>query len=414
LLEQWRAQFNEWRESQKALHDLQDRLAKAQQEADYRAFRLNELTAADLKPGEPAELEQELKRLDQAEAMGQALAESLDSLDTGEVNIRAQLAQLRLSLGKYAELDNRLPTALEHVDQAMALLDEAEPLLRATQEDLAPDPERLQQINDRLGVYHDLCRKYQAADETVLIELRDKLADESLELEESEHRLKALRSQVSQHAQALAETAMTLETARKESAHILELEVIALLQGVGLEKTRFEIQVGRTETDEQGIPLEGKSYQPAADGLNVVTFLIQPNPGMPLLPLAQVASGGEQSRVMLALKTALAGRMALPTLIFDEIDTGISGDVAMKVGRVMEKLSQRHQVLTITHLPQIAGRGSSHWFIRKQVEDGLTSSTLTPLEGEARVKAIAEMIAGTNPSDSALKSAAELLNATAE
>lgn len=395
---------------ERELADLNNRSELAQREADYRGHQLEELTQAKLLPGEDEQVEQELQALQHYEALTLALGTALDALgnDT-DMAAGSRLTQQLRALDKVQHLLPSLPPEVDKLREAQILLNDAAAGLQAVLDSLEADPARLAKLEERHDLYNRLKLKYKVTTATQLINLRDELAMVQLAEGSSAERMASLQKDIAEGYQQLASQGLELEDKRRKAAEELAHAINEQLAAVALPHASFSIQLGRIEKADGPIMVEGQSIAPQASGLNTLTFRVRTNPGTPEGLLSQVASGGELARIMLAMKAALAQRMALPLLIFDEIDTGISGEVALKVGRVMQQLAQHHQLITITHLPQIASRPGTHYYIYKEVMNGSTHTHLRALVAEDRVREVARIMAGDNPGEAALASAAELM-----
>jgi len=402
-------QWREWQATQRELARLLQAAAERIQRQDFLQFQVAELSEAALQAGEDDELEAELKRLEHAEQLKASLFEIAQSLCGEELAADERLAAALQRAETVARLLPEAAALAALLRDAQALVQDANQQAEKLAHDLELSPERLQEVHQRLDVINRLKLKYQKTSVAALLEAHEAFSQELATLSGADARIQGLQQQVSEQEAALIQTGLTLEAAREKAAQALSAAVTATLQEVGLKGASFRADVTRTTAESGALAVEGQLVQPQVHGFNACTFFIQTNPGLPEGPLAKVASGGEISRVMLALKTALAERVALSVLIFDEIDTGISGEVALRVGRVLERLAVRHQVLSITHLPQIASRSGAHYHIRKEQANDRTRTRIDALSQEQRVEAVAALLSGHNPSASARQSARELM-----
>ncbi len=406
------------------LRRVRQELAELQRDAQYLArridqlsFQVEEIEAARLQPGEEAELTLERNRLANAEQLGQLAGEAYRLLIDGADQQPAAadlLGQAVRAMSGLVKLDPSLAEQHDLVENLTYQVEEAAGALRDYSESVEFDPTRLQQVEERLGLIFSLKRKYGNSIEEV-VEFGRRAQAELAGLSHSEERSEILREEEEELRRSLGQMALTLSQGRREAGQTMAKGVIAQLADLGMARADFAVDLQWTD-DPAGVYVEAEAGQIrslACDerGIDRVEFLITPNPGEPLKPLVKVASGGETSRVMLALKTVLAQADDTPTLIFDEIDQGIGGRVGGIVGHKLWNLSHQsgHQVLCITHLPQIAGYGDTHYHVTKQVSAGRTHTLVHSLSGEGRVEELAQML-GT-VSDSTRQSAREILNA---
>ncbi len=383
------------------------RLRQAEQDAakksELLAFQAGEIEAAHLQPEEEDELRQERNRLANAEALGSLIQQAVAVLDEGSDETPAVsdlLGRAVQALGQIARLDASQAGLLEQAETLEELSADLARDLRAYQDQIEFNPRRLEQVEERLEAYHALKRKYGGSVEAVLayaaearaqLEMIASAGERIAELEEAESAL--LRRMSGQ--------AGRLSLLRREAARKMEQGVERELADLSMAGAQFRVDI-QTRQAENGLPAgDGETLAFDENGVDQVEFLIAPNPGEGLKPLVKIASGGETSRLMLALKNVLAMADAIPTLIFDEIDQGIGGRVGMVVGEKLWQLGRRHQVLCVTHLPQLAAFGNQHWHVTKLVADGRTSTAVEVLTGERRLDELASMLGGINAANRA-------------
>jgi DNA repair protein RecN (Recombination protein N) len=375
---------------------------------DFLLHQAREIEAAGLSPGEEEELEEERRLLLNAERIGGLLAETMELLYQGEA---AATGQVEAARGRTAELARYLPEAaplLDELDGAANVLREAVRRLEGWQGKVEGDPERLNGVEERLDLLARLKRKY--GDTVAAVVARERgLREELAELDGTEATREALEVERQGVLTRLAETGSRLSQGRSEAARKLGAEVTLRLGRLGMERARFGVSLDPRLDPDGVLSLGGERYRPGPGGLEEVEFLFSANPGEGVKSLARVASGGELSRVMLAIKSALAGLDRVPTLIFDEIDTGIGGGVARTVGRSLRELAAGRQVICVTHLPQIAALADDHLAVRKVVREEETWVEVEVLAGEARVAELARMMAGDAVTAEALAHARRLL-----
>ena len=391
----YKTAFRQYRETVNALELLREQMRRNQENEDFIRFQHNELAEARLMEGEQEELEEESNMLTHAEEIKGALYEADQTLsgDNGVVELLKtasnSLDSIRRVYGNIEETTNRLESCyIELKDIASDLSRDAERM------DF--DPIRLEEVNGRLDTIYRLQQKYHVQTVGELIAIRDRLATQLNEIDGSDEALQDLEQREREQKNACEQLAKVLSDTRHKAAQKVEEEMSKRLIPLGIPNVRFNVQL--TEK-----PL-------AADGGDKVSFLFSANSSTPPQPVAQVASGGEIARVMLALKAMISGMVKLPTIIFDEIDTGVSGKVAEMMAKIMKEMGHNNrQVISITHLPQIAARGSAHYKVYKEeTADGTVSSTRR-LDDKERVTEIAQMLSGSNITEAAIKNAEELL-----
>lgn len=371
-------------------------------ETEFLRFAVEEIGAAKLKRGEEADLEAEELTLSQHEKLYAAVDQAHGSLVSSEGGgALAELRHLRASLETAQGIDPVLSDLSRRSDDAYYELEDVAASLRSYIGKLHYSPERLEEIESRLATLQRLKKKYGATIEEVLGRYEeDKARLEALETWEEDK--EGLAAEIAAlEAEILAE-ALALSDRRKAAAGLLQSKVEAILKTLGMPNARFFVRLGRKEP-EGGKPVVGPA------GIDEVEFVIAPNPGEAPRPLARIASGGELSRVALAAKTVLAESDTVDTLIFDEVDAGIGGEVAVAVGQHLAALGKKRQVLCITHLASIAARADNQFRVEKEVVDGRTSTRLTRMEGRARAEEIARMLAGDPDEEASIAHATELL-----
>ncbi|MGH2537743.1 MAG: DNA repair protein RecN [Candidatus Promineifilaceae bacterium] len=403
-------QVSALRAVQREMRDLQRSDRERAQRQDLLSFQINEIGAANLKAGEEEELRGERTRLANAEQLAQnaSLALALLRGEDGEAPaVGDLLAQVERALAQLARIDTGVEPLLEQFQGLSFQLGEVAHTLRAYQEELEFNPGRLAFVEERLELIGRLKRKY--GDDIEAILAWGQRAQAELEaIGQSEERIEALAAQEAERLAEVGRLATALSARRREAASRLAEAVESELAALYMENARFEVAF-ETAEEEGGVLADGRRLTFDESGVDRVEFLLSANPGEPLRPLAKVASGGETSRLMLALKTSLARADPTPTLIFDEIDQGIGGRVGDVVGRKLWALTRpsSHQVIVVTHLPQLAAYADGHFQVSKRQAAGRTTTTVNLLEGEAQVRELAAML-GTN-GDRANSTAAAIL-----
>ena len=405
----YRQTYRRLQEARRRLEALRQSEADAARRADFLAFQIQEIENAALDPDEEAHLLAERDRLAHAETLAEHTREAVFLLDEGSAEVPAitdLFGQVNDAIDAIAQTDREqadLAAAATEISEALADLARR---LRDYAETLEFDPHRLNAVEERLALIADLKRKYGGSIPEILAYAA--WAREELEtITHAEEQIAALESEIAALEADLAAQAQALSQKRQAAAEKLAAGVETELKDLRMAGARFAVDI-RRRPDPRGLPLpDGERVAYDARGIDTVEFLLAPNPGEGFKPLAKIASGGESSRLMLALKRVLTLADPTPTLIFDEIDQGIGGRIGAVVGRKLHDLARHHQVLVITHLPQLAAYGDSHYRVAKAVREGRTTTTVTPLTGEARVRELAQMLGGL--SDEMLHSARTLL-----
>jgi len=373
------------------------------------AFQRNEITAAGLAPGEDAQLEQERLRLKNAEALYQTVYSSIEELYGASGSVIERLSEVKKDLENAGRIDSQLKTKAETLASASFQIEDLTDELRSHLNLIQRDDQRLDAVEERLDVLNKLKRKYGGSLEAVLSQLEIIEADLS-EVENIGKQIEKVEEQLIKLHDRLARRALKLSQKRNETAKDLARKVVDELGSLKMSQTEFQAVLYPLAADEKTNPyLTVKNYCMTESGIDRASFMIAPNPGEELKPLAGIASGGELSRVVLALKAILAESDAVETIVFDEVDAGIGGGTAEVVGRKLADLARHHQIICITHLPQIAKFGEHHFRISKHVHDGRTKTAIQPLNREDRTKEIARMLGGEKITQTTLDHARELL-----
>ncbi len=404
--------YRQLRQARQALKALQQTEAEAAQRADFLAFQIDEIQSAGLQPDEEVRLLAERERLAHAEALAEQTRQAIFLLDEGSAEVPAitdLFGQVTVALHAIAQTDQEQADLAAEADGLADSLADLARRLRHYAETLEFDPQRLNEVEARLALIDNLKRKYGATIADILAYAAR--AQEELEaITHAEARIAALQKEIAALEADLASKALALSQKRRAAAERLAKSIEAELQDLSMPAARFAVDF-RRRPDPEGLPLpEGERVAFDERGIDRVEFLLAPNPGEGFKPLAKIASGGESSRLMLALKSVLALADPTPTLIFDEIDQGIGGRLGAVVGRKLHGLARHHQVLVITHLPQLAAYGDEHFHVEKHIHAGRTVTTVRRLDREARVRELAQMLGGTT--EAMLQSARALLERT--
>lgn len=395
LREKYSEQWSEFIRAKKALQDLENEADSLRQEADYVRFQLNELSQASLEEGEQESLEEELKVKENAEEIKTRFQAVLDSLSRTEYAAHNSLHEARSQLQHIASFSSHYATLLERVDSLLIELNDVANEAEREEENVEFDPQRLQFVQERLSTIYKLLKKHRLSNVSELLSLQANLKDKDALTSNLDESLLASRRTFEIADIKVKETAAMLSESRKKSFQPLCRQLTKLLQELGIPEASMQIEATLTA--------------PGPTGADKIEILFSANKGMAPRPLAQVASGGEFSRVMFCIKYIMTERTSMPTLVLDEIDTGISGEVAIKLGNMMKQMSRKHQVISISHLPQIAAKGDAHYYVFKDNTARKTVTSIRTLDARERVEEIAKMIGGANPSKVALQNAEELL-----
>jgi DNA repair protein RecN (Recombination protein N) len=387
-----------------------ERMAKNERELvqriDLLSYQLHEIEAAALQPGEDEKLLNQRKKWMNIEKVYAGLQDAYRSL-YGDQRGLDWLGHAMSELERLQQYDENLIPIVEAVQSAYYQVEDAVGQLRQLAEKLEFEPEQLAEVERRLDVIQTLKRKYGKSVDDIL-EYAATIQDELEEMRHYDDRLQQLEARLRELAADLAVEALELSMIRRECAERLAKAIEQELKELHMERARFAIEV-RQIADEQGIEVEGIKRYIDANGIDQVEFLISPNPGEPLRPLAKIASGGELSRVMLAIKAILADTEQVETLIFDEVDAGVSGRAAQAIAEKLAKVAQNRQVLCITHLPQVAALADAHFLIRKEMLEQETITIVSYLNDDERVIELARMLSGAAVTEKTKENARELI-----
>ena len=399
-VEAYQSDYQQLQDTRRRLRQLRDEQAQARREQEFLEFQVNELEEADLRAGEQEELEAEQHRLANADEIKQLTSGAFHFLTEGESSVSDRLMAIAVRLTPLAAGDPQLRGISERFESIRLELDEVASDLEAFGEETEVNPARLEEIEERLNLLYRLQTKHSVKDNEALLEIYNDLSSRLGHFSDLGGNITKLERQEKQLLDRLQQQGSKLRKGREKVAPDFATNVRKQLADLSMGNARLQVDFR---------PLD----QPGPDGLDEVRFLFSANKGGKLQSIKDAASGGEMSRLALVTKSLVASAMALPTLIFDEIDSGVSGDVAQKMGRILTDLSAHHQVVVITHSPQVASRAHRHYFVYKTDKQNAdrTITQVRELNKEQRVKAIATMLSQNPPSDSALKNARELIEA---
>lgn len=396
LLVAYRREYDRYQSVVRQLEELEALAAKSRQDEDYLRFQVEELRAAQLTAGEQEELEAELETLSHTEEIKSALYKVTDNLIGEE---RGVVQQLKEALHDVEALEAYFPKAKDFADRLRSAWTDMADLASETdvlKEDVEFDPSRLEWVNERLNTIYSLQQKHRVPSVEELLAIQQQLTTQLSAIDLFDEQMETLTKQRETIYEALMVQAGALTARRHEAATEIEQQLVDRMVLLGIPNTHFGIELWPKE-------------KPSADGMDEVCFLFSANKNEALKPVAQTASGGEISRLMLCIKAMIAGFAALPAIIFDEIDTGVSGEIADKMADIMQDLGQKMQVITITHLPQIAAKGRAHYFVYKEDTAERTLTRIRRLTTEERVNEVARMLSGASLTDAAVANAKALL-----
>ena len=401
----YRAAYDQLKTQDSKLKALKAQAERDAQEADYIRFQFSQLDDANLVEGEQEELEAEQELLSHAEDIKSCLCQMHEGLD-GEgdavVQMLKSVSQRAHELSRIypdiAEIAQRLES--DYID-LKDIADEVD----SRSEQVNYDPQRLEQVEERLSLLYSLQKKHGKSSVEELIQLRDQLFERIQHIDNSDEEIMELEQQVQKLAAQATQRAAVLTDTRKKAAQQLQKDLIARVTYLGMPNLRFQVSITPLHSSNESSPFKGDER-----GSDRIEFLFSANKNQPLRPAGEVASGGEISRLMLGIKSLVASARTLPTIIFDEIDTGVSGDIADRMGSVMKELSTHLQVITITHLPQVAGKGNQHFRVFKADTDSQTITHIEQLSSEQRLQEIARMLSGSDITPEALANARTLIS----
>ncbi|QHL87209.1 DNA repair protein RecN [Nibribacter ruber] len=387
--------YRNYRKLEREFKDLEAQLAQSEKELDYNTYLLNELAEANLVADEQESHEVELKQLEHAEEIKLKLTQALQYLSESEFNASIALKDASHLLGQVTEYGENFQTLKERLDSCLIELVDISGELEDAERKTEADPQRAEQLQERLDLIYTLQRKHQVKTIEELLAIQAELETKVGSVHNLDAAISKTRKALEEALAEVEARAQALSQSRTSVFETFQNELHTLLFELGMPNAR--------------VVVEHKTSAPSPTGIDVVNILFSANKGAAPQTLSKAASGGEFSRLMLCVKYLLADKTALPTIIFDEIDTGISGEIAVKVGRMMQQMSHKHQLICISHLPQMAAQGDTHYFVYKEDRADRTISRIRQLSHEERVKEIAQMISGANPSENAFQSAKELL-----
>lgn len=396
-IDHYQSLLKSYKEDKSRLNGLLNMQAESIKEQEYHTFLLNELVAAQLKSGEQEQLESDFEKLNNVETIKEAVDKSLALANEEQIGALSTLKEIKIALQKIASFAPEYADLLERISSLSIELDDISDELTNCSEKLINDPVQLDLISEKLQIIFNLQKKHQVTTVEELLAIQSSLENALFELGNLESDIAHLTQTIQDKTNQLDELSAIIHQKRTNAVPVLSDKLTIILATLGMPNVRFNIEIKTSESYFQ-------------NGKDEIQFLFSANKGTDFGLLKKVASGGEMSRIMLAVKAILAQYSKLPTLIFDEIDTGVSGEIAVRMGEIMKEMSQTMQIFAITHLPQIAAKGNAHFKVFKSTIGEDTQSELQLLNEEERVVEIAQMLSGTVISDSALNHAKSLLN----
>jgi len=396
LLGQYQAGYRQYQQNVKQLAELKSKSEQAGKELDFLTFQLEEFNAAELMEGEQEALEEELNRLNNAEDIKRVLAGAYQQLGESEVSTISQMEEMLQALKGIKNFDSRVEQLHSRFDGIVEELRDLSQEFETIAEDTEYDPERATEVQERLDMIYRLQNKHQVTSVKELLEIQERVQKQVDSIGDLSGTIDKLQATVNAQKETLLQQAETLSVQRHSVVGHFENKVEQMLAQLSMPHAKMKVDINRLEVL-------------GPTGFDDVNFLFSANKGGRLQLIKDVASGGELSRLTLVVKSLVASAIPLPTLIFDEIDTGISGDVALRMGDILRKLSNEHQVVSITHSPQIASKANAHYFVYKKEKEDRTVTEVRALDTDGRVYAIATMLSQDPPSESAISNAKELL-----
>ncbi len=397
LLDDYKGAFAQWSELRSEFEDLEERARQSQADLDYFTFQFNQLDEARLQAGEQEELENELRQLDHAEDIKRNLREAFNLLDEQENSVVAMLQKVVQALETIRDVHPGSAGLADRISSVLIELKDISSEAEHSADNVEIDPGRQQIVGERLDLLNSLLQKHALREIAGLIALKEELDTKIRDIASYEEQLSALRGRIDEMAGVLGKMASSLSERRHDFIPGMEEEIGGMLRSLGIPNAVFLVK-------QSGLDYFGPS------GKDEVEFLFTANKQVQPMEISRVASGGELSRLMLSIKSLLTDSLELPTIIFDEVDAGVSGEIAEKVGAIIQKMSSGKQVINITHLPQVAGKGNHHYLVYKSDDKDGSRTGIRLLGDEERVIEIARMLSGEELTEAAISNARELLN----
>ena len=408
-LESYREAYSGMRELHRELRELRRRESELEEKLELYRFQVKELEDAELEAHEEEELEAEMNLLDNAEELDQKAGAVVELGSGGEPNVVDLLSHMKLLLEDIARIEPEFETYLEEISTARISIQEMINFTERYRSGIEFNQQRLDELRQRQSELNRLQKKYNRTIPKLIEYLNDIRKELSL-AENFDLEIQNLEKKLQEKSNEVADLAQDLHNMRMEVGKKLSASIIRELENLGIPNAKFEVRVDWKKAEKGWVKIDGLPVECTEDGCDDIRLYISTNKGEEPKPLAKIASGGEISRVMLALKSILAKEQSLPVMIFDEIDTGISGEISEKVGRTMRRLSEQCQIIAITHQPQIASQAHKHYRVQKVEEEDRTVTRILPLSNDEHITEVASLMSGEDITDAALKSAQELID----
>lgn len=411
LFSKYKSDFFEYLKLVKKYEELINKKDSIVERKNFIEFQLKEINNVNPQEGEEENLEKELNKIENTEEISLSLNNSLLLLYENENNVIAALSSVSKELKKVVRYDSDLKKILDDIESYYISLKETADTLNNYNNSINFDQVKIEQIRSRLGSINFIKKKFNLS-ESELINKAKKLKDELDCVENFDFEIEQLQKQIDEKREKLFDNALKISSLRKRFGKKLEEQVNSYFKEVGLDSAEFKVHIDLTETDKKGlytVEENNKVISISERGIDDVEFMVKINKGSELFPLRKTASGGEVSRIMLAIKASLSGKDEIPVLVFDEIDAGISGRIADKVGKVLKQLSKSHQIISITHLPQIAAMSNTHLQVSKKEDDKKTIALIKTLSEKEKVNEIAKLLSGEKVTEVTTQSAKELI-----
>lgn len=396
-LKKYQQNFNEFKKLNTELSDLQEKANKQKADSDYYQFQFDQINKADLNENEQEELEKEQKTLSHTEEIKSNLSKINFLLENDE---HSTIGMLKDAAKSADNILNYLPKAQEISDRLESALIDLQDLANESEiinNDLELDPERLEFVNSRLDTIYNLQHKFNVSSVKELLKIKNDFSEKLHQISSFDEKIAQKKQEINNIKQKLIKLSEQLHKKRTENKKAFENKIISLLENLGIPNAKFTVEINKIDNF-------------TSLGTDAVLFLFSANKNSQQQPVNKIASGGELSRLMLSIKYIISKSKTLPTIIFDEIDTGVSGEIAAKMGILLKKMSENLQIINITHLPQIAAKGNNHFLVYKKEKSDKTSTQIYKLNYKQRINEIAKMLSGTNITKSAIENAKELLN----
>ena len=409
-LHQYRKIYSDLLQKENELKKLQEKESSIKEKKDFYSFQIKEIDNISPQEDEEDKLIEELKILENSEKLAELTSEIYQLVYESDNSVQASLAKVKTLLQKINEIDKSFSDALTESESALAQVEDISSFVRSYNSKINLDQGEVEGKRERLGAINLLKKKYGGSVKSIL-DYRKKIGEEFELAENFSEKINELSKNIFELRKSAGSLAKNLSKKREQAAKLVKKGIEETLKELGIQDPQFKTQISNTQSEkDSGVFLDGKYFRATSNGIDEVEFFISTNPGEDLKPLAKVASGGEVSRIMLSLKSTLAKNDKLPLLIFDEIDVGVSGRIAQKVGKALKNLSAYHQVISITHLPQIASLAEHHFSIEKVTQNERVISSIKKLPKSERITEIARLLSGEKITEASIKSARELID----